>query len=172
MFSLLNDSEMWLDIEGYEGRYSISNMGRVYSHITNKILKSTTNGNGYLHVSLIKDGIVKTITIHVLVGNHFVGKREGELQFDHIDRNRQNNCADNLRLVTRSENNINTGVSKNNKLREKNISIKQFSYSIEIMRNGKFVFQKFLAMSKYKLEDAVKIRDDFLKKESHGYKNS
>ncbi len=38
-FYLLNDDEKWLDIEGYEGRYSVSNMGRVYSHSTNKIMK-------------------------------------------------------------------------------------------------------------------------------------
>jgi len=163
MFSLLNDNEMWLDIEGYEGHYSISNMGRVYSHKNNIILKTASNGNDYLHVGLYKDGITKTVTIHSLVGNAFIGKRTKEFpEFDHKDRNRQNNCADNIRLSTRLEQCENTGVSKNNKLGEKNINISQFSYRIEIMRNGKFVFQKFLAMSKYTLEDAIKLRDDFL----------
>ena len=30
-FSLIADDEMFVDIEGYEGRYSVSNYGRVYS---------------------------------------------------------------------------------------------------------------------------------------------
>tara|TARA_R110001632_G_scaffold169286_1_gene288144 strand:+ start:23 stop:544 length:522 start_codon:yes stop_codon:yes gene_type:complete len=173
MFSLLNDNEMWLDIEGYEGRYSISNMGRVYSHITNKFLKAGQNRESYLHVVLYKDGITKTVTIHILVGNAFIGKRTKEFaEFDHKDRNRQNNCADNIRLATRLEQCENTGVSKNNKLGEKNIVIRGNSYVVRIIRNGKYVFSKSFQMSKYTLDDAVKVRDDFLKNESHGYKNS
>jgi len=162
MFSLLNDNEMWLDIEGYEGLYSISNMGRVYSHITNKFLKCTLNKKDYLQVGLYKDGVRKNYTIHSLVGNAFIGKRENGLTFDHVDRNRQNNSADNIRLATRQEQVINTGVSKNNKLGEKHIAISGNIYRIRIIRNGKYVFSKSFQMSKYTLEDAVKIRDDFL----------
>ena len=163
MFSLLNDSEMWLDIEGYEGLYSISNMGRVYSHITNKILKGSPSYDGYLQVTLYKDGNIKRMYIHILVGNAFIGKRENGLTFDHYpDRNRQNNCADNLRLATKQEQCENTGVRCDNKLGEKNIRISRNSYEIRIIRNGKYVFDKHLAMSKFSLEDAVKERNRFL----------
>tara|TARA_R110001632_G_scaffold231841_1_gene371209 strand:- start:1 stop:516 length:516 start_codon:yes stop_codon:yes gene_type:complete len=171
MFSLLNDNEMFLDIEGYEGRYSVSNLGRVYSHKgKGKFLKSAVNRDGYSICVLCKDGIIKTMYIHILVGNAFIGKRENGLTFDHIDINNQNNRADNIRLATRLEQNINKKCRSNTG--EKNISIDKNSYKIKIRRNGKNVFRKYLAMSKYTLEDAVKIRDEFLKKESHGYKNS
>ena len=170
MFSLLNDSEMWLDIEGYEGLYSISNMGRVYSHIKNIILSGCNDE--YLRVCLRKDGNSETIRIHVLVGNHFVGKREDELQFDHIDRNTKNNCASNLRLATLSEQNINKKVQTGSITGEKNIMITRDSYRVRIQRNNKYVFSKNLPMDKFSLDDAVKVRDEFLKNESHGYKNS
>ena len=32
MFSLIADDEVFVDVEGYEGRYSVSNYGRIYSH--------------------------------------------------------------------------------------------------------------------------------------------
>ena len=170
MFSLLNDSEMFLDIEGYEGLYSVSNMGRVYSHITNKILKAG-NSQGYLQLGLSKDGIRKTFTIHILVGNAFIGKREGEMTFDHYpDRNKSNNCADNLRLATLSEQSQNRNMFKNNKTGEKNISICGNGYRIKFKLNGMILFDKYLHMDKFALDDAVKIRDDFLKKNPTGKK--
>ena len=165
MFSLLNENEHWTAIEGYEGLYAVSNMGRVYSHIgKGGILKNTKSvcRGGYLQVGLCKDGNKKTFRIHVLVGNAFVGKREGELTFDHIDRNPLNNCADNLRLASRSEQQANTGVSKNNKLGEKNIRINQHSYQVRIIRNKKFVFNKHFAKKDYTLEQVVEERNRFL----------
>ena len=163
MFSLLNENEHWSAIEDYEGLYAISNMGRVYSHITNRILKGIPNKKGYLKVNLRKDGIRKTIAIHVLVGNAFIGKREGELPtFDHIDINNQNNCADNIRLATRSEQSINRTIFKNNKTGYKNISIRVNRYIIQIRRNKKIVFDKSYPKKDYTLEQVVEERNRFL----------
>ena len=164
MFSLLNDSEMWLDIEGYEGLYSVSNMGRVFSHITNKILKGSPNDVGYLDIALHKNKKRKTFRIHNLVGNAFVGKREGGLTHDHIDRNNQNNCADNLRLATRSQQNVNRVIDINNTTGEKNISISRNRYSLCIKRNCKILFRKNYLMKKYSLAYVVKERNEILKK--------
>ena len=162
MFSLLNENEHWSAIEGYEGRYAVSNMGRLYSHITNKILKGSQNNEDYLQVSLCKDGIRKKIKVHVLVGNAFIGKRENGLTFDHIDRNRTNNFADNIRLATRQEQVINQNVRCDNTSGEKNIRINGNSYRIQIRRNNKTVFDKTLAMDKFSLDDAVEERNRFL----------
>ena len=163
-FTLLSDDEKWTAIEGYVGHYSISNMGRVYSHFgKGRLLKACPNNTaGYLIVDLCKDGIKKKECIHVLVGNAFVGKRENGLTFDHIDRNNQNNCASNIRLATKSEQSENRNVQKNNKLGEKNISINRNRYRIDIQRNKKLVFSKCYPMEKYTLEDCVRIRDEFL----------
>ena len=170
MFSLIAGDEMFLDVEGYEGRYSVSNYGRVYSHKLNreKFLKPYPNKKGYLRVDLYKDGNKKGICIHILVGNAFIGKREGELTFDHMDRNKLNNKASNLRLATKCQQSENTNLRNDNKLGEKNICIlidKRTGYKhyrIEIKRNKKRVFEKQLSSNKFSLEDAKKIRDDFL----------
>ena len=162
-FYLLNDDEKWTAIEGYVGLYAISNMGRVYSHITNKFLKGCPNKDGYLQVGLCKDSNIKTVTIHILVGNAFVGKRTNELpEFDHKDRNRLNNCASNIRLATRAEQIINQNLRCTNKTGEKNIIIDENRYRIQIRRNKIMVFNKSYPMEKYTLEDCVIIRDEFL----------
>jgi len=154
-------------IENYPD-YVISNYGKVYSLKRGKVreMKQQTGDNGYLQVGLCKDGIQKTSRIHALVGNHFIGKRQGEMTFDHIDRDKNNNRADNLRLATKSEQQQNTGVSKNNKLGVKciNISLKKGVeyYHIRIKRNKKRVFRKSLNKNKFTLDDAIKVRDEFL----------
>jgi len=166
MFSLLNDTETFLDIEGYEGLYSISNMGRVYSHSRyNKILSPYVSHQGYHIASLCKDGVQTKKRVHVLVGNHFVGKSEGELTYDHYpDRDKNNNRADNLRLATKQEQCLNRSLFKNNTSGEKNICIQSNLYRIQIRRNGKLVVQKNYPIDKYTLADVVNERNQILKK--------
>ena len=179
MFSLLNDTETFLDIEGYEGRYSISNMGRVYSHWY-EIIMIPQLRNGYPRVQFKLNGKHKNFTVHNLVWDTFVGNRQGELTVDHIDRNPQNNNISNLRLATKREQASNTSVRSTNKLGEKHISIEvkvikekiYKYYLIVVNRQNVDVLKKYLPMDKFSLDDAVKVRDEFLKNESHGYKNS
>lgn len=52
--------EIWKDIEGYEGLYQVSNLGNVYSLISNKILKTRKNRGGYVVVNLYKDRKLST----------------------------------------------------------------------------------------------------------------
>ena len=49
------DIEKWKDIKDYEGLYQISNLGNVRSLITNKILKSYKNKNGYIYIEYITE---------------------------------------------------------------------------------------------------------------------
>lgn len=44
--------EIWKDIEGYEGKYQVSNFGKILSLKTNKILKHTKSNAGYAMVRL------------------------------------------------------------------------------------------------------------------------
>jgi len=163
MFSLLNENEMWTAIEDYEGLYAISNMGRVYSHINDIIMKGTPDKKGYLQVDLHKDGSRKTICIHILVGNAFIGERTNELpEFDHKDINNQNNRADNIRLVTKSQQQLNKNIQINNKSGYKNISIRGNRYIIQIRRNTKIVFDKSYLKKDYTLEQVVEERNRFL----------
>ena len=113
---LTEADEKWCDIINYEGLYQISNLGKVLSLRSNKILKLKNHRDGYLYVTLSKNNIKKTHKIHRLVASAFV---EGDktLDVDHIDQNRQNNKSNNLRWVSKSENSKNRkikgGVCKN-----------------------------------------------------------
>ena len=93
----------WAKITEYE-MYSVSDDGRVRNDKTNRILKQSINSCGYLYVQLSKNGIQRIGLIHRLVCKAFVENTENKAQVDHIDGNKFNNCAYNLRWVTASEN--------------------------------------------------------------------
>jgi len=154
-------------VEGYED-YIISNIGEVWSLKWGKVklLKPTLNAQGYLTFGLCENGKRTTHQVHALVGIHFIGLRTGEMTYDHIDVNKLNNNADNLRLATRAEQAENQNLRKDNKLGFKNISEKvnrsgNEYYAIEIKRNGKKV-QKYFNKKKYCLEYVVSERDRLL----------
>jgi hypothetical protein len=99
--------EIWKPIEGFES-YQVSNMGNVKSFKRFKdgiALKLFTN-NKYLAVELHNKN-VKQIYVHTLVANAFVENLDNKPCIDHKDQNKHNNCADNLRWATHSENNMN-----------------------------------------------------------------
>ena len=101
--------EEWRDIEGYEGLYQVSNMGRVrslnYMH-TGKIreISQRTKKTGYQDVLLHKNGKRKLWSVHRLVATAFIPNPDNKPEVDHIDTNPSNNNVDNLRWVTSLEN--------------------------------------------------------------------
>ena len=151
--------EEWRDITGYIGRYQISNLGNVkslkYGGHNGKIkqLVPKDNGKGYLNVNLLN----KVYKIHRLVAQAFIPNNNNLSEIDHIDRNRTNNRADNLRWSTRSENCLNkeTVAGKTN---EKLISMWGEIFYVQIRRNGKKVYAKGFTT----LSEAIIARDSFL----------
>lgn len=107
-------SEIWKDIINYEGYYVVSNLGRVKriehkdcnGHIyKERILKLSKQSNpGYLHVHLSKNGIAKWHSVHRLVAEAFVDKKEGCDIVNHLDNDPSNNKADNLEWTTHEGN--------------------------------------------------------------------
>lgn len=109
--------EIWKDIEGYEGRYRISNKGRVLSlnrykqnhtkkqYVEEKIISNYINKkNGYVYVYLCKDGKYKNCRIHRLVAETFIPNPNGFPQVNHIDGDKTNNVVSNLEWCTASYN--------------------------------------------------------------------
>ena len=93
--------EIWKDIAGYEGKYQVSNLGRVKSlnYLRKGIEKEripNKNNSGYLIVGLHKNGKIKQFLIHRLVAEAFIENPENLPQVNHIDENKLNNCVENL----------------------------------------------------------------------------
>lgn len=97
--------ENWKDIEGYEGVYQVSNLGRVKRVNSHRVLKAGKHTGGYLKVNLSKNGSKSTKTIHRLVAQAFIPNSENKPGVNHIDENKTNNMASNLEWSTSKENN-------------------------------------------------------------------
>ena len=134
-----NDVEHFLNISGYKN-YKISNFGRVMNSRTGRILKPRADGHGYLNVYLCKDGKGKNHKIHKLVANEFIDKIDGKTCVDHIDKNRLNNIVENLRWVTRSENDRNRSMMVTNTSGFKGVCYHKLAkkYQARIGHEGKY----------------------------------
>ena len=118
--------EQWRPIAGLEGRYEVSNFGRVKSlartetHVKQgklvtyrrkeKILKPGLGGNGYLTVSIGAFKYQKSTAVHYLVATAFLPRCPGlyglgDWVIDHINEDRTDNRVENLRWVTQQQNN-------------------------------------------------------------------
>jgi hypothetical protein len=98
--------EIFKDIEGYDGLYQVSNLGRVKSFNKNKkgkLLTPTFNRKGYTMVHLSGD-VNKNITIHRLVAQAFLPNPENKPQVNHINGVKHDNRCENLEWNTPSEN--------------------------------------------------------------------
>lgn len=105
--------ERWRDVVGQEGRYRVSDRGRVKSlsrvvstgnnghrTVPTKILKPMSNRDGHLYVN----SWGKLVYIHQLVMNTFVGPCPAGMQVRHLDDNRTNNRLGNLCYGTQKQN--------------------------------------------------------------------
>ena len=98
--------EEWRQITGYEGRYDVSNLGRIKRIIggqgtyANRVLKQSKNGVGYLQLKLSKENTNKHYYVHRLVATAFIGPCPEGKQVNHKDGDKTNNRPENLEYVT------------------------------------------------------------------------
>lgn len=110
--------EIWRNIEGYEGRYQISNQGRVKSFnryvrnnrdgrkrfVKGRILANYIDRDNYLIIKLFKCNKGLNHKIHRLVLTTFNRKPRSKEQGNHKDGNKQNNFILNLEWCSNKEN--------------------------------------------------------------------
>ena len=118
-------SEEWRDIQGYEGLYQVSNLGRVRScdrHtwagwrgekalVKGRVRKPSITRQGYYQVDLLVDGHRKSLKVHRLVAIAFIPNPNNYPYINHKDENPLNNKVDNLEWCTQKYN-VNYGTSR------------------------------------------------------------
>ena len=111
-------TEVWKDIDGYEGSYQVSNMGRVRSvdrvvtfsdgsvrKYKGKVRKLSLDAKGYEQVTLSNGNRYNTKRVHRLVLETFKPHvNMKDLQVNHMDGNKLNNHLTNLEWVTGRDN--------------------------------------------------------------------
>jgi len=102
---------VWKPVVGYEGRYEVSDRGRVRSlcsrhgpRRTPRILAAAENTWGYPFVGLSACGVRKLVPIHVIVAAAFYGPRPAGMDINHLDGKKTNNRPSNLTYCSKSDN--------------------------------------------------------------------
>lgn len=106
------DIENWKPVAGYEGRYEISDRGRVRSLLHQGvrirrrpvILKPGLGRYGHQRVCLCKNGEIEQASVHCLVLEAFIGPCPKGLEGSHKDGCPSNNDVSNLLWETRRKN--------------------------------------------------------------------
>lgn len=132
---MMSDMEIWKDVEGYEGLYQVSNMGRVKSlkYDKEKIIKSCKNSRGYLIVNLYKDKKMKDHKVHRLVAQAFLPNPNNLPQVNHKNEIKTDNRVDNLEYCDSSYNN-NYGSRTERAVKAKSKPVLQFTKDGEFIR--------------------------------------
>lgn len=88
---------------GTEGKYQVSDEGRVRRAATGRVLKQQVD-EGYCRVQLRVDGRTRNVGVHVLVLTTFTGPRPPGYETCHGPGGRSDNRHTNLRWGTHTEN--------------------------------------------------------------------
>lgn len=122
------EEEIWRPVEGFEGMYEVSNLGRVrgldrivgsnnsasgFRKWKGRIIAPDIMKDGYYKIGLHKDGKKHLKALQRVVAQAFVpGRTEEKKIVNHIDCNPANNRADNLEWCTYAYNSTYAGAKE------------------------------------------------------------
>jgi len=136
--------ELWKDIEGYEGFYQVSNLGRVkslprtinrktYIYTVKESIRIPCIVNGYFMISLCKNRKRETNYIHILLCKAFKPNPNNLPIVNHKDGNKLNISLDNLEWCTYQENTIH---AVNNDLHNSKLTVKEVKEIRSLLATG------------------------------------
>jgi hypothetical protein len=108
---------VWKNIANYDEMYEVSCDGEIRSKnrftksisgrkrfVIGRVIKTKKNRDGYLFVTLSKNGQVQNLYVHRIVAETYISNPDNKPQVNHIDGDKKNNSVDNLEWVSVSEN--------------------------------------------------------------------
>ncbi len=114
-----DDEERWLPVDGYEGIYEVSDLGRVRSidrvttardgrsmRWTGRVLSLGYKPAGYPCVKLSRNNVHTSFDVHFLVTLAFLGRRPLGHEVRHLNGDARDARLENLTYGTHSENNL------------------------------------------------------------------
>lgn len=126
-----NSKEVWKDVQGYEDKYQVSNLGRVRSKrrivdrgkyglltVPARYMTLRQKGNGYLIVGLYSHNKSKNAYVHRLVAKAFIPNPQQLPTVNHKNGDKTNNTVSNLEWASYSANNYHAykhGLTHSNK---------------------------------------------------------
>lgn len=133
--------EEWKDIQGYEGLYQVSTLGRIKGlprkNRKREIILKPIIHNGYEQVYLCKSGVKKYHSVHRLVAIAFIPNIDNLPYVNHVNENKADNNIENLEWCTAKYNtNYGTGMKRRiekQKNDHRSIAVNQYDL------NGRFV---------------------------------
>jgi hypothetical protein len=166
----------WFPVKGYEGLYEITKCGKVKSldkirigvqtrYYKGKNIAIVKTGDSYLSVVLYKDGAKKMWLLHRLVATTFLENEYDKKYVNHKDKNKHNNCVDNLEWVSAIENNCHMQQHRNNTSDYPGVylHIDKKKYKSQINHNGKRFYlgtfdteqEAYAARCKYEKDNGI-----------------
>lgn len=129
-------NEVWKDVEGYEGLYQVSSLGRIRSLdrviiVKGKIM-SPVNRNGYSRIRLKKDGKGQNFSIHRLVASAFLPNPKNLPEVNHKNEIKTDNSVENLEWCS-TQYNCNYGTKIKRQTEKISKRVLQISTDGEIM---------------------------------------
>ena len=94
--------KQWKTIKRHP-QFEVSSIGEI-RHKKFKRLRKFRNTRGYLQVALRTNGTLESFQVHRLVAENFLPEYDSKKDVDHINRVRDDNRVENLRMMTRKEN--------------------------------------------------------------------
>lgn len=126
--------ETWREIPGYDGEYLVSDAGRVFSNLKQKVLKTKKNNRGYVQIGLQKNKRPEYWLLHRIVAIAFIENPDNLPQINHIGEDKENNAARNLEWCTNLYNrHYGTGLER---------AMRNHDYEEIAYKNRKYVAQQ------------------------------
>lgn len=137
----MQDVEIWKDINGFEGCYQVSSMGKIRSlkREDPTLIRYFISNSGYKRVNLFNSTTKKyrKFSIHRLVANAFIKNDRNLPVIHHINDNKLDNNVSNLMWVTYKQNSdfMKLKVSGENNYNSK-MTLCKIKYSFLLFNSG------------------------------------